>query len=93
MAVDSMVSGGCIVSGSRISKSLLFTGVHVHSFGELEKAPSCMPYCLTSAAASAAEGTWSWTAACVIPAENLVVGEDPGCSTPSASAALTKESA
>ncbi|MGF1622670.1 MAG: glucose-1-phosphate adenylyltransferase [Rhodomicrobiaceae bacterium] len=37
MAVSSMVSGGCIISGSKISQSLLFTGVHCHSFGELEQ--------------------------------------------------------
>lgn len=37
MAVSSMVSGGCIVSGSRIHQSLLFTGVHCHSFSELDQ--------------------------------------------------------
>ena len=31
MAVDSLVSGGCIISGAMLSRSLLFTGVHVHS--------------------------------------------------------------
>ena len=31
-AVSSLVSGGCIVSGSAVSRSLLFTGVHVHSY-------------------------------------------------------------
>jgi glucose-1-phosphate adenylyltransferase len=35
MATSSMVSGGCIISGSRIDKSLLFTGVHAHSYSEL----------------------------------------------------------
>jgi glucose-1-phosphate adenylyltransferase len=33
MAVDSMVSGGCIISGSSLSRSLLFSNVHVHSYG------------------------------------------------------------
>jgi glucose-1-phosphate adenylyltransferase len=42
-AVDSMVSGGCIVSGSNIARSLLFTGVHVHSFGHIENTV-LMPY-------------------------------------------------
>ena len=37
MAVSSMVSGGCIVSGSKIYQSLLFTGVHSHSYSELEQ--------------------------------------------------------
>lgn len=36
MAVDSMVSGGCIVSGSNINHSLLFSNVHVGSFSRLE---------------------------------------------------------
>jgi glucose-1-phosphate adenylyltransferase len=38
MAVDSLVSGGCIVSGSHVRRSLLFTNVHVHSFGQIEGA-------------------------------------------------------
>src|ERR1700685_2196534 len=37
-AVTSLVSGGCIISGSAISRSLLFTGVHVHSYGNIENA-------------------------------------------------------
>jgi glucose-1-phosphate adenylyltransferase len=37
MAISSMVSGGCIISGSKIHQSLLFTGVHSHSFSELEQ--------------------------------------------------------
>ncbi len=36
-AVDSMVSGGCIVSGGRVKKSLLFSNVHVHSFTDIEE--------------------------------------------------------
>jgi glucose-1-phosphate adenylyltransferase len=35
MAVSSMVSGGCIVSGSRLNRCLLFTGVHCHSYSDL----------------------------------------------------------
>lgn len=34
-AVSSMVSGGCVVSGSNIERSLLFTKCHTHSFAEL----------------------------------------------------------
>ena len=37
-AVNSVVSGGCIVSGSRIDQSLLFTNVHVHSYSSLKRA-------------------------------------------------------
>ena len=36
MSVDSMVAGGCIVSGSYVSRSLLFSNVHVHSFSRIE---------------------------------------------------------
>ncbi len=36
MATSSLVSGGCIISGSRIDKSLLFTGVRMHSYSQLE---------------------------------------------------------
>ncbi|WP_298985713.1 glucose-1-phosphate adenylyltransferase [uncultured Roseibium sp.] len=35
-AVSSMVSGGCIVSGSSLYRCLLFTGVKTHSYAELE---------------------------------------------------------
>jgi glucose-1-phosphate adenylyltransferase len=35
-AVDSMLAGGCIVSGSSVRHSLLFSNVKVHSFSEIE---------------------------------------------------------
>ena len=35
MAVDSMVSGGCIISGAYIRHSLLFSDVYVHSYSKL----------------------------------------------------------
>ncbi len=35
MAVDSMVSGGCIISGSKVRHSLLFSDVKVHSYCEI----------------------------------------------------------
>lgn len=34
-AIDSMVSGGCIISGSTVKGSVLFSGVHVHSFSQV----------------------------------------------------------
>lgn len=37
-AVDSMVSGGCIISGSSVRHSLLFTNVHVNSFSDIRDA-------------------------------------------------------
>ncbi len=36
MAVDSMVSGGCIMSGSLIRHSLLFSNVKVHSYAKVQ---------------------------------------------------------
>ena len=36
MAVDSMVSGGCIISGSKVSHSLLFSNVRVNSYSLVE---------------------------------------------------------
>jgi glucose-1-phosphate adenylyltransferase len=36
MAVDSMVSGGCVISGAVIRRSLLFSNVKVHSFAVIE---------------------------------------------------------
>jgi glucose-1-phosphate adenylyltransferase len=36
MAVDSMISGGCIVSGSTVRRTMLFSGVYVHSYSLIE---------------------------------------------------------
>lgn len=36
-AVNSVVSGGCIVSGSRVDQSLLFTNCHIHSYSTLKR--------------------------------------------------------
>jgi glucose-1-phosphate adenylyltransferase len=38
MAVDSMVAGGSIISGSSVRHSMLFSNVHVHSYCEIEDA-------------------------------------------------------
>ena len=35
-AIDSMVSGGCIVSGSILRRTMLFSGVHMHSYSLIE---------------------------------------------------------
>ena len=35
-AVSALVSGGCIVSGASVKRSLLFTGVQVHSWSSVE---------------------------------------------------------
>ena len=72
-AVDSMVSGGCIVSGSSVNRSLLFTGVRVHSFCEIEGAV-VLPY--ADIARSARLKKVVIDRGVRIPA-GLVVGEDP----------------
>ncbi len=35
-AIDSLVSGGCIISGSTVRRSLLFSNVHIHSYSNIE---------------------------------------------------------
>ena len=42
-AISSLVSGGCIVSGTRVRQSLLFTGVHTHSYAKVDRAV-VLPY-------------------------------------------------
>ena len=42
-AVSSLVSGGCIVSGSKLKRTLLFTGVRVHSYSMVEESV-ILPY-------------------------------------------------
>jgi glucose-1-phosphate adenylyltransferase len=37
-AITSMVSGGCIISGTEVRESLLFTGVHTNSYSQLVRA-------------------------------------------------------
>ena len=36
IAIDSMVSGGCIISGSTVRRSLLFSNVRVHDYCTIE---------------------------------------------------------
>ena len=35
LAIDSMVSGGCVISGSLVKRSLLFSNVRIHSYAEI----------------------------------------------------------
>ena len=72
-AVSSLVSGGCIVSGGSVQRSLLFTGVHVRSYANIENAV-IMPYVNV--------GRWARLSSVVVDRgvtipEGLVVGEDP----------------
>jgi len=36
-AVDSMISGGCIISGATVRRSVLFSKVHIHSYALVEQ--------------------------------------------------------
>ena len=72
-ATSSLVAGGCIISGSHIDKSLLFTGVHAHSYSDVEHCV-IMPYVHVNRRAR--------LKACVVDKDvvipaGLVVGEDP----------------
>lgn len=72
-AVISLVSGGCIISGANLRRSLLFTGVHVHSYASIENAV-ILPY------VDIGRGTRLKNVVIdrgVHIPEGLVVGEDP----------------
>jgi len=73
MAVSSMVSGGCIVSGSQLDQCLLFTGVHCHSYSDL-KGVVALPYADIGREARLANVVIDRGVR--IP-KGLVVGEDP----------------
>ena len=69
----SLVSGGCIISGANLRRSLLFTGVHVHSYASIENAV-ILPY------VDIGRGTRLKNVVIdrgVHIPEGLVVGEDP----------------
>jgi glucose-1-phosphate adenylyltransferase len=73
MAVDSMVSGGCIISGAQVKSSLLFSGVRVNSYAQ-----TCEAVLLPEVHVGryARLNKVVVDRGCQIP-ENLVVGEDP----------------
>ena len=73
MAISSMVSGGCIVSGTEIRNSLLFTAVHTNSYAVLDHAV-VMPYVTVQRSARLRNVVID--RGVTIP-EGLVVGEDP----------------
>jgi glucose-1-phosphate adenylyltransferase len=43
IGISSLVSGGCIVSGASLRRSLLFTGVRIHSYSQVSNAV-VLPY-------------------------------------------------
>jgi glucose-1-phosphate adenylyltransferase len=73
MAVSSLVSGGCIISGTEVRNSLLFTGVHTNSFAVLDHAV-VLPYATVGRHARLRNVVIDRGVR--IP-EGLVVGEDP----------------
>ena len=73
LAVSSMVSGGCIISGSSLEQCLLFTGVRTHSFSQLQGVVA-MPYVEIKRKARLTNVVLD--RGVIIP-EGLVVGEDP----------------
>jgi glucose-1-phosphate adenylyltransferase len=73
VAISSLVSGGCIVSGAAISRSLVFTGSRVHSFSLIHEAV-ILPYVHIGRNVRLRKVVVD--AEVRIP-EGLVVGEDP----------------
>lgn len=73
MAVSSLVSGGCVISGSRIEQSLLFTRVHAHSYSEMFQVVA-LPHVEIRRSARLSKVVID--RGVTIP-EGLVVGEDP----------------
>lgn len=72
-AVSSMVSGGCIISGSSLDRCLMFTGVRTHSFSQLEGVVA-MPYVEINRQAQLKNVVID--RGVIIPT-GLVVGDDP----------------
>lgn len=73
MAISSMVSGGCIISGTEVRNSILFTEVHTNSYAVLDHAV-VLPYVTVNRSARLRKVVID--RGVVIP-EGLVVGEDP----------------
>jgi glucose-1-phosphate adenylyltransferase len=72
-AVSSMVSGGCIISGSQLERCFMFTGVRTHSYSELYGVVA-MPYVEINRKARLKNVVID--RGVTIP-KGLVVGEDP----------------
>ena len=73
MAVDSMVSGGCIISGSLVRHSLLFSEVCVDSYAEVEDSV-VLPNVRVGRGARVHRAVLD--KGCEIP-EGMVIGENP----------------
>ena len=73
MALDSLVSGGCIISGATVERSLLFSNCRVNSYSKLEEAV-LLPE--VSVGRHARLTRVVIDRGCRIP-EGMVIGEDP----------------
>ena len=73
VAISTLVSGGCIISGAAVSRSLLFTGARVHSYATVHEAV-VLPYAQVGRGARLKKVVID--SGVVIP-DGLVVGEDP----------------
>jgi glucose-1-phosphate adenylyltransferase len=73
MAVDSMVSGGCIISGARVSRSLLFSSCRINSHARASEAV-LLPEVDVGRYARLTKVVVD--RGCRIP-DGLVIGEDP----------------
>jgi glucose-1-phosphate adenylyltransferase len=73
LAISSLVSGDCIVSGSEVRNSLLFTGCRTHSFSLLEYVVALPQVCVSR---KARLRNVVLDRGVTIP-EGLVIGEDP----------------
>ncbi|MDT8371352.1 MAG: glucose-1-phosphate adenylyltransferase [Gammaproteobacteria bacterium] len=72
-AVDSMVSGGCIISGATVRHSLLFSNVEVHSYATVE---DCVVLPDVTINRHCRLKKVVLDKGCVVP-EGTVIGEDP----------------
>ncbi|HUT41589.1 MAG TPA: glucose-1-phosphate adenylyltransferase [Gammaproteobacteria bacterium] len=72
MAVDSMVSGGCIISGAMLDRALLYSSVKVHSYTRIEQSV-VLPEVTVGRHAVITRAIID--RGCVIP-KRMVIGED-----------------
>ena len=73
ITVNTVISGGCIVSGSYVAHSVLFSEVRIHSFCKVEQAV-LLPNVTVNRNCRLSRVVIDRN--CVLP-EGLVVGEDP----------------
>jgi glucose-1-phosphate adenylyltransferase len=73
VAVSSMISGGCIISGASLRKSLLCQDVHIHSYGQIDR---CIILPFVDVGRSVRLSRVVIDAGVRIPS-GLVVGQDP----------------